>query len=257
METVLCALEQGINLIDTSPFYGNSEYKIGLALQEYGKRESIILSTKAGTHPQLKGYTADVFARSIGQSLDLLKTDYLDIVHIHDPDERDFNQVMEKNGGIKTLLELKEQGVIRYIGLGVRSHALHRQFMGSGLADTILPYMDYNLLNQSAKPLLEEAKTKNIPVLLGSPLCMGLLSGVDPETVRISHYNIGNDVSIAKARDIYQRCLSENRNVMSLNFEFILASGLVTAILAGMVSVNEVNTAMKAMPAMTGVSVFC
>src|ERR1051325_2144609 len=111
--TVLWALDNGINLIDTSPFYGSSEKRVGIAIKAFGKRESFILSTKVGTHPLHKGYTAEIFRRSIESSLKTLQTDHLDIVHIHDPSENDLETALGKNGGIETLLRLKEQGVIR------------------------------------------------------------------------------------------------------------------------------------------------
>jgi aryl-alcohol dehydrogenase-like predicted oxidoreductase len=246
VDTVLCALDNGINLIDTSPFYGNSEYKIGLALREYGSRESLILSTKVGRHKKFSGYTAELFLRSIEDSLNFLQVDYLDIVHIHDPNEDNFKTAMSKKGGMELLLKLKEQGVIRYIGLGVRSHSLHREFINTGVANVILPYLDFNLLSQSAKSLLEEAKKHHINVLLGSPLCMGLLSGVNPANVRVSHYNITNDISTQKACEIYQWCLKRDLDVLALNLKFILRSHLVDAVLLGAASPQEVSTALKA-----------
>jgi aryl-alcohol dehydrogenase-like predicted oxidoreductase len=139
IETVLEALNNGINLIDTSPFYGDSERKIGMALLEYGNRESVLISTKAGTHPSIKGYSADIIKRSIDNSLKQLQVSYLDIVHIHDPGIDDFDKLMEDGGGIETLTELRYQGVIRNIGLGVRDHKLHSKFINSGFADVILP----------------------------------------------------------------------------------------------------------------------
>jgi len=146
VETVLFALENGVTLVDTSPFYGDSEQKIGLAVREYGKRPSFILSTKAGTHPVYKGYSRDNILRSIDNSLKTLHTDYLDIVHIHDPSEADYRNLM-KNGGIEALLHLKEEKTLLNIGLGVRDHGLHYNFIACGYADVILPYLDYNVLN--------------------------------------------------------------------------------------------------------------
>lgn len=246
VRTVLYALENGVNLFDTSPFYGNSEYKIGLAIQEYGNRESFIISTKVGTSPQFKGYSADLFMRSIDESLHLLRVDYLDIVHIHDPDEQDFETMLGKNGGMEVMLKLKEQGVIRYIGLGVRKHSLHHKFINTGMADVILPYLDYNLINQSATNLLEQAKEKKVGVLLGSPLCMGLLSGTDPRQIYISHYDIANEISTSRASEIYQWCLSKAINVMALNFNFILKNNSIDALLVGVSSPEEIISCLHA-----------
>lgn len=245
VETVLFAFENGINLVDTSPFYGNSEKKIGVAVKEYGKRSSFMLSTKVGTHPVYKGYKSDNILQSINNSLKTLQTDYLDIVHIHDPSDADLKSVM-KNGGMETLLRLKEEKVVLNIGLGVRNHDLHRQFILSGYADVILPYLDYNLLCTKADALLKTCHKKNVAVMMGSALCMGLLSGKDPAHVSIRHYAIEKDVSVEKAIQMYQWCIENEVSLMALNYKFILDHRAVNTIVIGASSKEEVRESLNA-----------
>jgi len=245
IETVLFALENGVNLLDTSPFYGDSEKKIGMALQEYGGRSSFILSTKAGTHPVYKGYSEDSIRRSIDNSLWTLQTDYLDIVHIHDPSSADFKSLME-NGGMETLLRLKEEKVILNIGLGVRDHNLHLQFICSGYADVILPYLDYNVLCTKADALLRTSLKNDVPVMLGSPLCMGLLSGKNPAHTNILHYAIEKDVSVETAIRMYQWCNKNDVSLMALNYKFILHHPAVSTIVIGASSKEEVKESLNA-----------
>lgn len=245
IETVLFALGNGVNCVDTSPFYGNSEKKIGIALKEYGKRSSFILSTKVGTHPVYKGYAGDNIRQSIDNSLRTLQTDYLDIVHIHDPSEADLKS-MKENGGMETLLRLKEEKVIRNIGLGVRDHALHLQFIASGYADVILPYLDYNVLSTKADALLKVCHKKRVAVMLGSPLCMGLLSGKNPAHTRIRHYAIEKEVSVGKALQMYLWCNKNKVNLMSLNYKFIFDHPAVSTIVVGASSIEEVRDSIQA-----------
>jgi len=246
VETVLFALENGINLIDTSPFYGNSEKKIGIAINEYGRRESYILSTKIGTHPTFKGYSDYNIRQSIDNSLKTLQTSYIDILHVHDPSFDEFKTIMEKNGGIETLLRLKEEKLIRNIGLGVRNHDLHRKFISSGYADVILPYLDYNVLRTTAYSLLRESSENNVAVTLGSALCMGLLSGKNPANTKILHYDIATDVSIEKAIQMYEWCKIKNVNLMSVNYKFILDNPAVNTIIIGASSKKEVQESLTA-----------
>jgi len=245
VETVLFALEKGINLIDTSPFYGNSEHKIGLAIGEYGKRDSYLISTKAGTHPVFGGYSDDNFKRSIDNSLKELKTDYLDIVHIHDPSADDFKKVISPAGGLEVLLHLKEEKVIRYIGLGVRSHQLHKQFIETGFADVILPYLDYNVLNTSATDLLSFSMDNGVSVMMGSPLCMGLLSGKNPVNYKVSHFDISGECSSVKAKKMYDWCEKRNINLAAVNMKFILGNQAVTTMVAGAVNTVEVAESLQ------------
>jgi aryl-alcohol dehydrogenase-like predicted oxidoreductase len=245
VETVLFALENGVNLVDTSPFYGNSEEKIGIALKKYGKRSSFILSTKIGTHPVYKGYSGDNILQSIDNSLRTLQTNYLDIVHIHDPSDTDFKSMLE-NGGMETLLRLKEEKVILNIGLGVRDHYLHLQFIAAGYANVILPYLDYNVLSTKATALLNACHKEKVAVMLGSALCMGLLSGKDPAHTRIGHYAIEKEVSIEKAIQMYQWCNKNEVNLMALNYKFILAHPAVSTIVIGASSREEVRDSLHA-----------
>ena len=103
--TVHRALERGINLIDTSPLYGESERRVGLALEAWyargGKRSDVVLTTKTGTRTQPRDYSGPGTRRSIGESLRLLKTDYLDAVFVHDPE--DLAPALEKGGAFDEL----------------------------------------------------------------------------------------------------------------------------------------------------------
>ncbi len=246
IETVLFALENKINLIDTSPFYGNSEKKIGIALKEYNNRQSIILSTKAGTHPVYGGYSAEKLQRSIDSSLKTLNTDYLDILHIHDPAAKDLDDLLGKGGAMDVLLRMKKEKIILNIGLGVRDHDLHRKFMASGYADVIMPYMDYNLLRTSAEGLLQEALKNDVGVMVGSALCMGLLSGKDPAKCEIVHYDIAKEGILEKATEVYNWCLENSIDILSLNYRFILDNPAINTIVIGAASKDDVAASLKA-----------
>lgn len=151
-----------------------------------------------------------------------------------------------KNGTIEALLRLKEEKVILNLGLGVRDHQLHFQFISSGYADVILPYLDYNLLRTDAGNLLEKAYQEKVSVMLGSALCMGLLSGNDPSQINIRHYNIEQDVSIKKSQQMYDWCKQNNVDLMALNYQFILTHPAVNTIIVGASSKEEVQKSLHA-----------
>lgn len=246
LATVQHALARGINLLDTSPFYGASERRLGLALRAVPQRERLFLSTKVGTHPEHRGYDADSVRRSIDASRRALGTDYLDLVHIHDPAPADFTVALAAGGALEALRELQAQGVIRHLGLGVRDHALHRRFIATGQGEVILPYLDYNLLNQSAAALLSEAAAAGVQVMLGSPLCMGLLGGADPATLRISHYAVEQDVSLATAQAMYAWCQSRGCSLPAFNFHFIRRHPAIGAVVVGAASPAEIDASLAA-----------
>ena len=85
VETIHEAIERGINFVDTSPEYGVSESRVGLALAN-GWREKVYLQTKVGSHPKfLRDFSNKATTWSLENSFKLLKTDFVDSVLIHGP----------------------------------------------------------------------------------------------------------------------------------------------------------------------------
>jgi len=218
IEAVRRAIELGINYIDTSPAYGDSERKVGLAL-EGGWREKIYLQTKAGSHAQRRGYTADDIRWSVNNSLKMLKTDYLDAVLIHDPG--DIEAPLASGHGFDELLKIKDEGTIGFVGLGVRSHDFHRRAIEAGKVDIILTYLDYTLLDQSvAQTTLPLAKEYDIGIILASVLHMSKLTGVEPN----------ND---EKAHAMWKWCDDRGISVRDLAIQFCLAAPIDGIVMPG------------------------
>ena len=101
------AYDGGINYFDTARMYTDSEEKIGLALADV--REKIIISTKT------LAKTAEDFWKDIRTSLDLLKTDYIDIYQFHNPPF--CPKPGDGTGLYEAMLEAKDKGMIRHIGI--------------------------------------------------------------------------------------------------------------------------------------------
>ncbi|MGQ9609852.1 MAG: aldo/keto reductase [bacterium] len=208
IEAVERAIELGINFFDTSPAYGDGERKLGLALQN-GKRDKIYLQTKAGTHPQRRGYTAQDIRWSVENSLKMLKTDYLDSVLIHDPS--DIEVPLAPGYALDELLKMKDEGIIGYVGLGVRQHEFHKRAIETGKIDIVLTYLDYTLLDQSAaQTVIPIAKKYDVGIILASILSMRRLSGQEPT----------ND---PKAHAMWEWCQKRGLNIRDLAIQFCLA----------------------------------
>ena len=115
-------LDGGINYIDTSIDYGQSEEFIGRFISH--RRSEYILATKCGClvgdTPFTPGqrfphsFTRENILAGVHQSLALMKTDYLDVVQFHAGPSKD---TLEENDAIATLLDLKQQGKLRFIGM--------------------------------------------------------------------------------------------------------------------------------------------
>ena len=233
VEAVRRAITLGINYLDTSPLYGESERRTGLALAD-GWREKIYLATKTGTHPKWHGdYSASGTRRSVENSLSLLGTDYLDVCLVHDPSNMD--PVIAKDGALETLQRMREEGLVRFIGLGVREHDFHKIAIETGIVDVILTYLDYTLLSQTADDwLLSFASERDIGVINGSPIAAGLLSGVEPDVN-------ARPPEGKKAYQLWRWCSENNLNLLNLAIQFCLRQPLITTNLSGSKNAKEVE----------------
>jgi len=114
------ALDLGVTLIDTSPYYGNSEIILGRALRtvwsegEY-TREDMFICTKVGrVEIDRFEYQEEKVRASVLRSLERLGVSQLDIVYCHDVEFVTQEEVLE---ALTVLFEFKDQGKIRYVGI--------------------------------------------------------------------------------------------------------------------------------------------
>jgi aryl-alcohol dehydrogenase-like predicted oxidoreductase len=245
IETVQYAVEQGINYIDTSPLYGESERRIGIALAGV-PRHSIVISTKTGTHPARRGdYSWDGTLWTVENSLRLLKTDYIDLLLVHDP--ADIEPVFAPRGALEALEHLKRQGVIKAIGLGQRRHDYHRRAIESGRFDAILTYNDYHPLNVSAADwLLPLAAEHDVGVLNGSPLAHGLLTNKDPDDIDPRLLRFASPSEVAAARRFFYWCQDHEVSMLAVVFQFCLCQPLIHCTLTGAKTRAELQENLEA-----------
>ena len=185
IEAVHVALELGINYIDVAPAYGGtkSETVLGQALKGV-PRASYYLSTKVGKNTEPDGYGVDSFDYSrvgIRSSLDAsakrIGVDYFDIVHLHDIEYNNrVNTEWALNEGIKTLLELKQEGRIGAVGIGMYPVDLWERVIEEGLIDVGLSHNLYCLNDTRLLPLLQKSRSKGIGLINASPFAAGLLT---------------------------------------------------------------------------------
>jgi aryl-alcohol dehydrogenase-like predicted oxidoreductase len=135
-------LDAGINFIDTAPDYGESEERIGRFISH--RREEFYLATKCGCNIDADGarqdpkhlWTADRVRRNVDQSLARMKTDYVDLLQMHNPSVEE----VEEGGLVEALIEIRQVGKTRFIG--VSSTAPHLMtFAGTDAFDAFqVPY---------------------------------------------------------------------------------------------------------------------
>lgn len=170
------ALDRGVNYCDTAPAYAGSLDYYGAALGE--RRGDVFLASK--THDR----TRDGSLRLLDESLRRLRTDHLDLWQLHDlRSQGDLRAIFGKGGALEALLEAREQGLVRYLGLtGHHDPAILLDAMGRFDFDTVLVALNGADVHRSsfARTVLAEAARRGMGVIGMKVYAAGLLvrSGV-------------------------------------------------------------------------------
>jgi hypothetical protein len=164
-EVLNLALDSGISFLDTAACYGNSEELVGRAIRD--RRHEFVLSTKAGhTVDDYAGpsWTAKTVRDSIERSLRRMRTDYLDVVHLHSCSV----EILERGEVIQTLQDAKQAGKTRHIGYSGDNEAA-AWAVDSGLFDTL--ETSFNLVDQRARTrLFGSAEEQGMGIIAKRPI---------------------------------------------------------------------------------------
>ncbi|SHI68975.1 aldo/keto reductase [Lutispora thermophila] len=164
------AIELGINFIDTARGYTVSESLIGEALA--GKRSNVFLATKSMARDK-EGMRKDVDI-----SLNNLKTDYVDLYQLHNvPTLEDFEKVMAPGGALEALLECKEKGLIKHIGITSHSIEVIEKALEYDIFETI--QYPYNAIETHAEEIFKKAYEKNIGIIVMKPFAGGAITNAN------------------------------------------------------------------------------
>ena len=158
-------MEAGVNYIDTARGYTVSEQYLGYALE--GIRNKFILATKSMAR------TREAMAKDIDISLGNLKTDFIDLYQVHNPNVAQLEQVIGEGGALEALLEAKEQGKIGHIGLTAHSLEVFEKALELPWVETIM--FPYNIVETQGEELIRKAVQKNIGFVDMKPLAGGAI----------------------------------------------------------------------------------
>jgi D-threo-aldose 1-dehydrogenase len=202
------AWDLGLRYFDTAPYYGFtlSERRLGAALRERPRGEYVI-STKVGRlmrpDPSVKpgecgwgaplpfrphyDYTYDAILRSHEDSLQRLGMDRVDILYVHDigrvthgVQEAHYWEQLTRGGGLRALIRLREEGVIKAFGLGVNEWEVVAAAMDECALDCVLLAGRYTLLEQaSLEPLMGRCARAGTAIVIGGPFNSGILAGTN------------------------------------------------------------------------------
>ena len=203
------AYEGGINYFDTARMYTDSEKKIGLALADV--RQNIIISTKT------MATTVEGFWNDLHTSLELLKTDYVDIYQFHNiafcPKPGDGSGLYE------AMLEAKEKGMIRHIGITNHRLAVAEEAVRSGLYETLQFPFSY-LASEKEEALVRLCEEKDVGFICMKALAGGLITRSDVAYAFLAKYPVAPIWGIQRESEL-DEFLSYQDNPPALTEEMV------------------------------------
>jgi D-threo-aldose 1-dehydrogenase len=272
------AWDDGCRSFDTAPHYGHglSERRMGDALRGHA-RDAWCLSSKVGRlltpdqnapaaqHGYVQilpfmqhwDFSAPGMRRSVEDSLQRLGLSCLDTVFIHDMDAQTqgehaqavFRQVLDE--ALPMLAQLKSEGLLRAVGLGVNDHVIVNHVLEHADLDALLLAGRYTLLDTSALPvLMPQLQRRGVALALGGVFNSGILAGrIDAARTMTFNYAPAQQVWVDKALRLQAVCDRHGVPIEAAALQFALHHPATALVLLGARSVQEWDHAREAVKA--------
>jgi D-threo-aldose 1-dehydrogenase len=257
-ELLNSALDLGINYFDTAPQYGHgvAEVRLGRALQN--AKVPFVVETKVGrvlkrvegVEPEkwfpdaprdivpIYDYSKAGIRQSFEESLERLGLPHIDIVLMHDAEDYIPDAI---NNAFPVLADLRSQGLIKAIGLGMNYVEPALEIMKNTDLDIALIAGRYTLLDQIAQEeLFPYALANNIDISMGGVLNSGVLANPAPGATY--NYLPASDEMIARAKKICDFLKERNVPLIAAAVQFPMRHPAVTSIVTGPRNVSELQT---------------
>jgi D-threo-aldose 1-dehydrogenase len=248
------ALDAGLIYVDTAPQYGHgtAEERVGDALRGL-ERVTYTLSTKVGrlvVHRRSGGdtgifadappsdvvfdFSRDGVLRSLEESLERLELDRVDVVYVHDPDDHEDEALGQ---AYPALEELRSQGVVGAIGVGMNQSRIPTRFVRETDVDVVLIAGRFSLLDRSAAlDLLPACLERGVSAVVGGVYNSGVLAGGGTYD-----YAAAPPEVLARARRLDEACRAHGVPLKAAAIQFPLRHPAVACVLTGVRSVRELE----------------
>lgn len=250
--TLEAAWNAGIRHFDTAPHYGLglSERRLGAFLQTK-PRDEFVLSTKVGrilesvapdgddsahdfavprTHVRRYDATAHGVRQSLESSLERLGLDRVDIAYLHDPDACPDGEAAALERGLPAIAELRDDGLVRVVGIGTKSLSALEQAAASGAVDVLMVSSRITLLDHSAQErVLPACVAHGVEAIAVSIFNSGLLARPRPASDARYDYGTADAVLVERAHRIADVCEAHGIDLPTAAIAYPLQLAGVTA----------------------------
>lgn len=241
------AFSAGINFFDTADLYGAGRSEEVLREAFSTDRSAVVIASKVGMLDAAgrQDFSVEHISRAVSGSLERLGTDYIDLYQLHSPPAALLEQA---NGPLETLAGLKKRGLVRSVGVSVRSPADGLLALESGKVDCL--QVNFNLLDQRAldSGLFEACLEKRVGVIARTPLCFGFLTGryrADQQYAESDHRSRWSGAQRerwASGHELFSRWRSSDAETAAqFALRFCLSFPAISAAIPGMLTAGHVD----------------
>jgi D-threo-aldose 1-dehydrogenase len=263
-DTLAAAWDAGLRYIDTAPFYGytRGEHRAGAFLRER-PRDEFVLGTKVGRlmRPDASAradaggwadplpfrpvfdYRREAVLRSFEDSLQRLGLARIDILLVHDIGRSAHGEAhaihwdaLTRGGGFRALEELRSDGRVGAIGLGVNEWEVLQDAMQECALDCSLLAGRYTLLEQRSLPFLDECARRGHAIVVGGAFNSGLLAG----QAKFDYADAPPEL-LRRAADLRAACAAFDVPLEAAALQFPLGHPAVASVVSGMRSPAQVR----------------
>ncbi|REJ07219.1 aldo/keto reductase [Microbacterium bovistercoris] len=258
------AWQSGIRYFDTAPHYGLglSERRLGAFLQTK-PRDEFVISTKVGRllepNPAYAGGrdlenafdvpddlirrfdpSPEGVRRSLDDSLERLGLDRVDVLYLHDPDVYDLEWGMRD--GLPALAALRDEGLVREIGIGVNDAAVAARAVREGDLDLVMIAGRYTLLEQLAlEDLFPTCEERGVRVVDAAVFNSGLLATSSPAASGTYNYGAVPADVLDRARELAAVCAKHGVELPAAALQFPARHPVVATVVVGTAKADSVR----------------
>ena len=268
-EALEAAWDSGVRHFDTAPHYGLglSERRLGAFLRDRPRDEYTISTTVGrlvvpndrptetdlangfdvpGTLTRRSDVSEQGIRTSLEQSLERLGLDRVDILYLHDPDESDVGAVEALEQGLPALDRMREEGLVRGVGVGTKDVDVMLRAVESDLVDLIMCSGRYTLYEQpAAERVLPACLRRDVDVVGVSILNSGLLARHEvPDDVNYEYGPAPREV-VERVRQIAAICERHGVELPTAAIQFPLRHDRVIAVAVGSATPRHVREAVE------------
>ena len=236
IETIKCILKSPVNFVDTSRNYGmgRSEERLGLALKEKQNLSAdLIISSKLDRDMKTNVFDFAQARKSFEQSLNALKVEQIPILHLHDPEYAlDLKQVTSKGGALDFLFSLKEERLVKAVGLAMGRLEIMEPLLKERPFDTLISHNRFTILNRQADKMFDYAYKRGITVFNAAPYAGGILAKGSSITDRLVYQKASKE-KLKPVYEIEKICKKYNIPVGAVALQFSIKDKRITSTIVG------------------------